>query len=48
MGGSSVFGWGLGIVFAASGWPGMALCVVGMCALAALIAVAALRRPRAH
>ena len=41
--GSSLFGWALGIAFAAWGWTWFGAIVIGMCLLAALAAVAALR-----
>lgn len=42
--GSSLFGWALGLVFGHVGWPWFVLLVVSMCAAAALVAVAGLRR----
>lgn len=41
--GSSLFGWALGLVFGRVGWIWFVLLVVGMCAAAAVIAVAGLR-----
>ena len=41
--GSSLFGWALGIAFGAWGWAWFGGIVIGMCALAALAAVVALR-----
>lgn len=45
-GGSSLFGWCLGLVFTGSGWPGLVAAVVVMCALAAALALSSLRTPR--
>lgn len=42
--GSSLFGWLGGILFVSSGWPGVVVLVVGLAAVAAGLAVAALRR----
>lgn len=45
--GSSVFGWALGLVFTAYGWPGVVAGVAVMTALSALLGLAGLRdRPR--
>jgi predicted MFS family arabinose efflux permease len=44
-GGSSLFGWCLGLVFAAVGWTGLAVSVVLMGVAAAVLAWAALRTP---
>ncbi|MBD3940128.1 MFS transporter [Microbacterium sp. NEAU-LLC] len=41
--GSSLFGWALGLVFVAIGWPGVAVAVVALIALAALFAALWLR-----
>lgn len=41
--GSSLFGWALGFVFAAMGWPGVAVAVLALIAGAALLAVLWLR-----
>ncbi|MDR6692286.1 putative MFS family arabinose efflux permease [Microbacterium sp. 1154] len=41
--GSSVFGWLLGLVFASTGWASFLAVVLGMCAVALLIAALALR-----
>lgn len=48
--GSSLFGWLLGLVFASVGWAGFLTVVLGMCLLALVIAVVALRAasPRAR
>lgn len=43
-GGSSLFGWALGYAFHDLGWPGVAGCVTAMVALAAVLAIAGLRR----
>lgn len=43
-GGSSLFGWALGLLFGRFGWEWFILAVLGMCALAAAL-TAALRRP---
>jgi MFS transporter, YNFM family, putative membrane transport protein len=45
-GGSSLFGWMLGLVFAAVGWSGVALAVLVLIVLAMAIAAAGLRRAR--
>ncbi|UWF78689.1 MFS transporter [Microbacterium sp. EF45047] len=41
--GSSLFGWALGLVFGRADWAWFVLLIVGMCAAAAALAVAALR-----
>jgi len=46
-GGSSVFGWALGFVFAAAGWDGVALAVLALIAVAALLTTLWLRGPTA-
>ncbi|MEV4775111.1 MFS transporter [Microbacterium sp. LWH12-1.2] len=47
--GSSLFGWGLGLVFGHEGWTWFVLLVVGMCAVAAFFAVVGLRAvPSGH
>lgn len=43
-GGSSLFGWALGLVFGGAGWAAFVAVVVAMCAASALAAAAALRR----
>lgn len=45
-GGSSLFGWCLGLVFTGFGWPGLVAAVLAMCAVAASLAASALRPPR--
>ena len=45
-GGSSLFGWLLGVVFAALGWGGFVVVVIAMCALSAALAVLVLRPVR--
>ncbi|MFF2485707.1 MFS transporter [Microbacterium sp. NPDC058062] len=42
-GGSSLFGWALGLVFVAAGWDGVAVAVLALIATAVLLAVAWLR-----
>lgn len=42
--GSSFLGWAVGLAFNAAHWPGLVLCVVFLLALAALLALAGLRR----
>jgi predicted MFS family arabinose efflux permease len=43
-GGSSLFGWALGLVFGGAGWAAFVAVVVAMCAASALAAAGALRR----
>jgi len=45
-GGSSLFGWLLGVVFTTIGWTWFVGSVIAMCAIAAMLAWAALRPPR--
>ncbi len=45
-GGSSLFGWALGWVFADAGWPVFVAVVIGMCALSGALAALVLRRVR--
>lgn len=42
-GGSSLFGWMLGLVFSAAGWPGVAAAVLALIAVASVIAAVLLR-----
>lgn len=42
--GSSLFGWALGLVFGHAGWTWFILLILGMCAVAAVVAVFALRK----
>lgn len=44
-GGSSLFGWALGFVFASMGWDGVAFAVVALVAVAVTLALVWLRRP---
>lgn len=43
-GGSSLFGWALGLMFTAAGWDAFVIAVMALCAASAALAVIALRR----
>ena len=45
--GSSLFGWGLGVLFGGAGWEALIIAVLAMCALAAAAAAALALHPGA-